>query len=256
MPNIPQMASVWEELGGAWVKSTKGTAHARARRVHDRCTQHPRTRSADRRSTRDDGRPADRAPVIVRPCRKERVVSTTAVRADPPRRARRSRSRRSRARRASSRSSPGRSASRSRSSCSRSSTRSRSGRRVILVGDGASGSRVAVLVAATLVDRRASTCSQRWRSPLKFLIPGTVFLLAFQVIPILYTINVAFTNYSTGHILVEGRGDRGDQAELARAAGERQVVHDGAGARRGRQPRARSSSTRTRARRTSARRKG
>ena len=25
MPNIPQMASVWSELGGAWVKSTKGS---------------------------------------------------------------------------------------------------------------------------------------------------------------------------------------------------------------------------------------
>jgi arabinogalactan oligomer/maltooligosaccharide transport system permease protein len=40
--------------------------------------------------------------------------------------------------------------------------------------------------------------------PAKFLLPGTVFLLAFQVIPIIYTINVAFTNYSTGHILPRG----------------------------------------------------
>jgi arabinogalactan oligomer / maltooligosaccharide transport system substrate-binding protein len=24
MPNIPQMAAVWSELGGAWVKSTRG----------------------------------------------------------------------------------------------------------------------------------------------------------------------------------------------------------------------------------------
>ena len=37
--------------------------------------------------------------------------------------------------------------------------------------------------------------------PAKFLIPGTVFLIAFTVIPIIYTINIAFTNYSTGHIL-------------------------------------------------------
>jgi arabinogalactan oligomer / maltooligosaccharide transport system permease protein len=36
--------------------------------------------------------------------------------------------------------------------------------------------------------------------PLKFLIPGTLFMLAFQIIPIIYTIDVAFTNYSTGHI--------------------------------------------------------
>ena len=37
--------------------------------------------------------------------------------------------------------------------------------------------------------------------PLKFLVPGTVFLVAFQIAPVLYTVNVAFTNYSTGHIL-------------------------------------------------------
>ncbi len=40
--------------------------------------------------------------------------------------------------------------------------------------------------------------------PAKFLIPGTFFLIAFQVIPVAYTIQVAFTNYSTGHILKKG----------------------------------------------------
>ena len=29
MPNIPQMSSVWTDLGGAWVKSTKGAARRR-----------------------------------------------------------------------------------------------------------------------------------------------------------------------------------------------------------------------------------
>jgi len=59
---------------------------------------------------------------------------------------------------------------------------------------------VAVLVAATAaID--AIYLLKRWTLPLKFLVPGTVFLLAFQVIPVIYTINVAFTNYSTGHIL-------------------------------------------------------
>ena len=40
--------------------------------------------------------------------------------------------------------------------------------------------------------------------PLKFLFPGTFFLVAFQVIPVLYTVDVAFTNYSTGHVLKKG----------------------------------------------------
>jgi arabinogalactan oligomer/maltooligosaccharide transport system permease protein len=36
--------------------------------------------------------------------------------------------------------------------------------------------------------------------PVKFLIPGTLFLLAFELVPIVYTIELAFSNYSTGHI--------------------------------------------------------
>jgi arabinogalactan oligomer / maltooligosaccharide transport system permease protein len=58
---------------------------------------------------------------------------------------------------------------------------------------------VVVLVVATLLIDAAYLAKRTL--PLKFLIPGTVFLLAFQVIPVVYTVNVAFTNYSTGHIL-------------------------------------------------------
>ncbi len=36
--------------------------------------------------------------------------------------------------------------------------------------------------------------------PLKYLLPGTVFLIAFQIIPIVYNVDIAFTNYSTGHL--------------------------------------------------------
>jgi arabinogalactan oligomer / maltooligosaccharide transport system permease protein len=35
--------------------------------------------------------------------------------------------------------------------------------------------------------------------PLKFLVPGTIFLIAFQIAPIIYNVNIAFTNWSTGH---------------------------------------------------------
>jgi maltose-binding protein MalE len=31
MPNIPQMGSVWAELGGAWVKATQGSGATPAR---------------------------------------------------------------------------------------------------------------------------------------------------------------------------------------------------------------------------------
>ncbi|MCF6469592.1 ABC transporter permease subunit [Nonomuraea sp. MG754425] len=45
--------------------------------------------------------------------------------------------------------------------------------------------------------------------PAKYLIPGTVFLVAFQVFPVVYTLTTAFTNFGDGH--------RGDKAEAVTA---------------------------------------
>jgi len=39
--------------------------------------------------------------------------------------------------------------------------------------------------------------------PAKYLLPGTVFLIAFQIFPVLYTVTTAFTNFGDGH-----RGDK------------------------------------------------
>jgi arabinogalactan oligomer / maltooligosaccharide transport system permease protein len=39
--------------------------------------------------------------------------------------------------------------------------------------------------------------------PLKFLVPGTLVLLMFQVYPVLYTGYIAFTNYGTGNVLTQ-----------------------------------------------------
>ena len=36
--------------------------------------------------------------------------------------------------------------------------------------------------------------------PLKFLVPGTILLILFQIVPIVYNASIAFTNYSTGHV--------------------------------------------------------
>jgi arabinogalactan oligomer/maltooligosaccharide transport system permease protein len=61
---------------------------------------------------------------------------------------------------------------------------------------------VAVLGAATAgID--LAYLSPRRLVPLKFLVPGTVFLIAFSVVPIAYNVNVAFTNWSTGHLLTK-----------------------------------------------------
>jgi arabinogalactan oligomer / maltooligosaccharide transport system permease protein len=57
---------------------------------------------------------------------------------------------------------------------------------------------VAVLAAVTLaVD--AAYLAPRRAVALKFLIPGTLFLVSFQLVPIAYNVNIAFTNWSVGH---------------------------------------------------------
>lgn len=70
---------------------------------------------------------------------------------------------------------------------------------VILAGDGKWVALTVLLVTTLALD--AIYLVPAWTLPAKFLIPGTLFLLAFQVVPIAYTVNIAFTNYSTGHIL-------------------------------------------------------
>ena len=36
--------------------------------------------------------------------------------------------------------------------------------------------------------------------PAKYVVIGAIFLTAFQIIPIIYNVSIAFTNYSTGNI--------------------------------------------------------
>jgi arabinogalactan oligomer/maltooligosaccharide transport system permease protein len=56
------------------------------------------------------------------------------------------------------------------------------------------------VLALTTIGIDAAYAARR-AVPLKFLIPGLVFLVAFQIFPVAYTVELAFTNYSTGHIL-------------------------------------------------------
>ena len=59
---------------------------------------------------------------------------------------------------------------------------------------------LAILAAATAAVDFVYLVPHSWTVPAKFLVPGTIFLLGFQLVPIIYTIEVAFSNYSTGHI--------------------------------------------------------
>ncbi len=71
---------------------------------------------------------------------------------------------------------------------------------VVLIGR-ANWLAVAVLVAATLLTDAVFLSPRTGMIPAKFLLPGVVFLIGFQIVPIAYTITVAFSNYSTGHVI-------------------------------------------------------
>src|SRR4029077_5925941 len=40
---------------------------------------------------------------------------------------------------------------------------------------------------------------QPWHIPIKYLVPGTIFLILFQIIPVVFTFATAFTNFGDGH---------------------------------------------------------
>ena len=82
---------------------------------------------------------------------------------------------------------------------------------------------LAVVVAATVAIDAVYLSTRSF--PLKFLVPGTVFLLAFQVAPIVYNVNIAFTNWSTGHIATKDEAIVAIQRNsLAEAPGRPQYV--------------------------------
>ena len=58
----------------------------------------------------------------------------------------------------------------------------------------------ACLLATLAIDAVYLLPGRRW-IPLKFLVPGTILLVVFQLIPIFYNASIAFTNWSTGHNL-------------------------------------------------------
>jgi arabinogalactan oligomer / maltooligosaccharide transport system permease protein len=69
------------------------------------------------------------------------------------------------------------------------------------------------LVATTVLLNVVYLSRRRWSMPIKYLLPGTVFLLVFQVYPVLYSAYVSTTNLGTGNILSKDAAIR--QIELA-----------------------------------------
>jgi arabinogalactan oligomer / maltooligosaccharide transport system permease protein len=78
---------------------------------------------------------------------------------------------------------------------------------IALLGDDKWIAALAV-AAATLAIDAVYLLPSRSLIPLKFLVPGTVFLIGFQLIPIVYNSSVAFSNWSTGHNLTKDEAIR------------------------------------------------
>jgi arabinogalactan oligomer/maltooligosaccharide transport system permease protein len=72
----------------------------------------------------------------------------------------------------------------------------------ILLGDGKWVAAL-VLAAVTLLLDAVYLLPDRRLVPLKFIVPGTIFLVGFVVVPIVSNANIAFTNWSTGHSLAK-----------------------------------------------------
>ncbi|RBY83642.1 sugar transporter permease [Geodermatophilus sp. TF02-6] len=75
---------------------------------------------------------------------------------------------------------------------------------------------LAVLVAVTLLGFYVYLSPRT--IPLKYLLPGTLFLIAFQILPIVYTVATAFTNFSDGH-----RGSKEEAIAAIEGASVQQV---------------------------------
>ena len=61
---------------------------------------------------------------------------------------------------------------------------------------------VAAVIGTIAIDVAYLTPGRRF-IPMKFLVPGTIMLIVFQLFPITYNVGIAFTNWSTGHNLTK-----------------------------------------------------
>ena len=77
----------------------------------------------------------------------------------------------------------------------------------------------ALAIEAAVVAIVFYTYLQRRAVPLKYLVPGTLLLITFQIIPVILTIGTSFSNYGDGH-----RVDKDQAIEVIIAAGVQQTA--------------------------------
>ncbi|RIK16961.1 MAG: sugar ABC transporter permease [Acidobacteria bacterium] len=80
------------------------------------------------------------------------------------------------------------------------------------------GAWLIVTVAAFVAMAVLVVYATRGLVPMKYLLPGLVLLLLFQMWPIVYTVGTAFTNYGDGHTLTKEEAIEAIQAQSVRPA--------------------------------------
>ena len=250
MPNIPQMDSVWRTSAQAWVKSTKGAGATQASALLPaRSPQRSRTRSASS-NEHGDGRPRGR-PLRLRCDRREH----DRRRPQPPQPATGLQA--GAASRAGSRAFSGTAGLVIKIACSRVSNALAAWAGIRADRRTSAGCALAVLVAATALIDFLYLVPRRWTLPAKFLVPGTVFLIAFQIDPDrLHDQRRASRTTRPATSSRSSEAIEGIKVQLAPAAGNGRQYDDGGRARRERQARPAPARRRRAARSTSGRRTG
>ncbi|MDO5663576.1 MAG: hypothetical protein Q4G40_12835, partial [Brachybacterium sp.] len=80
----------------------------------------------------------------------------------------------------------------------------------------AAGSWLIVIVVSFIAMSILVVYSTRRMIPMKYLLPGLILLLLFQIWPIVYTAATAFTNYGDGHSLSKSEAVEAIQAQSVR----------------------------------------
>jgi len=75
---------------------------------------------------------------------------------------------------------------------------------------------VAVVLMTLLIDY---VYLRKRTIPLQYLVPGTIFALIFQVVPVIYTAYISFTNYSTGNRLTKDQAIENAERKFSNVPG-------------------------------------
>ncbi len=99
------------------------------------------------------------------------------------------------------------------------------------------GNTLAVVLAGMVGLGILAVYATRRGVPLKYLVPGVLLMILFQLWPVVYTANLSFTNYGDGHLYSKEESVTDIIAQSVREVPGRPALQDERGGRGGREPR-------------------